>query len=153
MPSIKGFVNKIKEGSEKLKAKELDRKAKKHGFSSGKSYEFYSKTAKEEGKAKAESQLRKKELDRIKQEAKQDRLQGTGGKAFKIIKGIQQGGKIYNEALGELRSLNPQTQNFGSNQSYSSGYPKQRTRKPKPKPKKKKQRAKQKPRSFEEMFY
>ena len=167
MASVKAFINKVKQKNSEYKAKQNEKKAMSKGFSSAQAYNFFSATAKSQGEEEGKSQLRKKELKRIKQEAKQEVILGRTGKYNKVQRKVQRGFEtfekgagVYNEIMGGLQSLGSGNDSFyptrNSNQAYASGYgafekPKRRrssAKKSKPR-KKSKQRQ---PRSFMDSF-
>jgi len=169
LPSVKSFVSKIKQKNAEFKEKQEEKKAQSKGFSSAKAYNFYSNTAKTEGEEIAKSELRKKELKRIKDEAKAEVISGKTGKYNKYQKKVQKGFEsfqkgagIYNEMMGGLQSLGSGGDSFypkqNSNQSYASGYglfpsPKPKRRKSTTKKTKRNQKSKSKPKSFWDDFY
>lgn len=131
MASVKSFIDKVKQKNTEFQQKQNEKKAQSKGFSSASSYNFYAETAKTAGEESGKSELRKKELKRIKDEAKEEAMMGRYGKygkmQKKVAKGFQsfQGGVgIYNDMIGGLQSLgsgnNSQRQN--TNQAYASGY-------------------------------
>ena len=102
----------MKAKSAKYRAEQNEKKAKAKGFSSYQAFTTFSSAAKHEGEEKAKSKQRKTELQRIKQEAYDDRMAGKSGKYGRYQKKVQggikkfQGGlQIYNDMMGELQSL------------------------------------------------
>lgn len=135
MSGIKAFVNKIKTKSRQYQAEQNEKKAKAKGFSSFAAYQTFSGAAKHEGEEIAKSELRKKELKRIKDEAKQEVLLGKTGKYSKVQKKVQKGFEtfekgagVYNEIMGGLQSLN--SSNSSNDMDFFNG-PKQRKTKSK----------------------
>lgn len=108
---MKGFINEIKAKNKEFKAKQDEKKAHSKGFSSSMSFNTYSNLAKNEGIEEAEKELRKKELARIKKEAKEERMLGQFGKYGKIQSKIQRGTRAYNEIVSGL--------SFNSNKGFS----------------------------------
>lgn len=112
LTGVKSFIHKLKKKNEQAKIKRAERKAQSKGFSSAKAYNFYTDNAKKEGEEIAKSQLRKKELKRVREEAKQDVLLGRTGKYHKYQKKVQKGFEsfqkgagMYNDVVGGLKSL------------------------------------------------
>jgi len=155
-------VNKIKQKNAEYKEKQEEKKAKSKGFSSAKAYNFYSNTARTEGEEIAKSELRKKELKKIKDEAKAEVLLGRTGKYNKYQKKVQKGfesfqkgAAIYNEMMGGLQSLGSSGGDSfypkqNSNQSYASGYglyPSTKPKRRKSTAKKPKRKSKSKPKT------
>lgn len=152
MGNLKSFINKIKEKNSEFKQNRKESFAHSKGFSSAKSYDTYSSAARYEGTQEAESKLRKQELKRIKEEAKEERMLGRYGKYGKFQKKVakgygifQKGAGVYNDIIGGLQTMNSPREN--SRQAYASGYGiyskrgKSRTKKQKPQKRKHKSQA------------
>ena len=152
MSGIKSFIDKVKQKNTEFKTKQEERKAASKGFSSAQSYNFYADAAKTEGEASGKSELRKKELKRIEDEAREEAMMGRSGKYGKFqkkvqggMKSFQSGMEIYNDMMGGLHSLGSGYGLFDSNK------PKRR----RPTAKKTKSNRKSKPRqprSFMDQF-
>lgn len=123
----------MKEKNTQFQIKQKEKQAASKGFSSASSYDFYANTAKTAGEEEGKATLRKKELKRIKDEAREEAMLGRYGKYGKIQKKVQKGFQsfqkgtgIYNEMMGELQSLGSGNDSFyptrNSNQAYASGY-------------------------------
>ena len=168
MDNIKYLIDKVKQKNTEFKAKQEERKAASKGFSSASSYNFYADAAKTEGETSGKSELRKKELKRIKDEAREEVMMGRSGKYGKFqkkvqggMKSFQSGMEIYNDVMGGLHSLGSGGDSYqkqNSNQAYASGYGLFDSNKPKrrrPTAKKTKSNRKSKPRqprSFMDQF-
>jgi hypothetical protein len=133
LSGIKSFIDKVKQKNTEFKLKQDERKAASKGFSSSDSYKFYSGEARSEGEESGKSELRKRELKKIKDEAKEEAMMGRYGKFGRVQKKVQRGFQtfqkgagIYNEVMGELHSMNSSQDSFfptqNSNQAYASGY-------------------------------
>ena len=132
MSGIKSFIDKVKQKNTEFKTKQEERKAASKGFSSAQSYNFYADAAKTEGEASGKSELRKKELKRIKDEAREEAIMGRSGKYGKFqkkvqggMKSFQSGMEIYNDMMGGLHSLGSGGNSYpkqNSSQAYASGY-------------------------------
>lgn len=119
MASIKSFVNNLKQKNAEMKKKQREKKAQAKGFSSARAYETYASLARKEGEEVAKETLRKRELQRIREEAKQDVMLGRMGKYHKAQKKVQKGFEtfqkgvgVYNEVMGELKSLSSGSDSF-----------------------------------------
>lgn len=161
MAGIKSFIDKVKEKNTQFQIKQKEKQAASKGFSSAQSYNMYSGIAKTAGEEEAKATLRKKELKRIKDEAREEAMMGRYGKYGKMQKKVQKGFQsfqkgtgIYNEMMGELQSLGSGGNSFyptrNSNQAYASGYgafaKPQRIKSTKKKQSKKKTKSRSKPR-------
>lgn len=167
MSGIKSFIDKVKQKNTEFQIKQKERSAQSKGFSSAESYDFYSNAARTEGEQKGKSELRKRELKRIKDEAREETLMGRYGKYGKIQKKVakgfqtfQKGTGIYNDIMGEFKSLGSGNDSFypqqNSRQPYASGYglySKPKKRRSTTKKTKTKRRSKpRQPRSFMDQF-
>lgn len=164
MADLRSFINKAKQKTAEFKANQKEKSAQSKGFSSASSYDFYSGTAKTAGEEEGKATLRKRELKRIKDEAKEEAMLGRYGKYGKIQKKVQKGFQtfqkgagIYNEVMGEFKSLSSGDDSFyprqNSNQAYaSSGYGYSKPQRRRSTTKKTKPRRKSKPRSFMDQF-
>lgn len=158
MPDIRSFINKVKQKNTEFKAKQSEKSAQSKGFSSASSYDFYSGTARTAGEEEGKATLRKRELKRIKDEAKEEAMLGRYGKYGKMQKKVQKGFQsfqkgvgVYNDMMGEFKSLGSGNDSFyprqNSNQAYAStgyGYSKPKRRRSSAKKTKPKKRSKPK---------
>ena len=168
MAGIKSFIDKVKEKNTEFKAKQNEKMAQSKGFSSYDSFNFYTGEAKTEGEEHGKTQLRKKTLKQVRDQAEEDVLLGRAGKygrfQKKVARGFdsfQKGAGIYNEVMGGLKSFNSGDDLFfpreNSSQAYASGYglynPNKSRRKSKPKAKPKRRSKPRKNTSFWSQYY
>ena len=160
MAGIKSFIDKVKQKNTEFQIKQNERKAQSKGFSSASAYDFYAGTARTAGEESGKAELRKKELKKIKDEAREEVMLGRHGKYGKFQKKVQGGMKsfqsgmgIYNDMMGGLQSLGSGGDSFypkqNSKQAYASGYGAFSSNKPKRRKsttKKTKHKTKSKPR-------
>jgi len=122
------FLGKMKEKAEERSAKQKDKIAETKGFSNYNVMQMQTAIAKKEGYQKAETDLRKKELKRAKEEAYLDALDTRPRYVKKVEKGIKafrKGAEQYNSVMDELKGISGnQGMNQGRNseQAYASGY-------------------------------